>query len=62
MLDLAPGDLDAFVRLRVRAQLLAELIRRLRHASEVGFEKVGVEEQCGCGDLGLFEQRPLYEL
>lgn len=62
VLHLAPGDLDAFVRLRVRAQLLAGLIRRLRHASEVGFEKAGVEEQSGCGNLGLFEQRPLYEL
>jgi len=61
VLDLAPGDLDAFVRLGVRAELLSELPHRFRHASKISFEKFGVEEQRRGGDLS-FEQRPLYEL
>jgi hypothetical protein len=44
VLDLPLGDLDAFVRLGVRSELLARLLHRLRHAPKIGFEEFGVEE------------------
>jgi hypothetical protein len=34
----------------------------LRHAREIPFEKIGVQQQRGRGNLTLFEQPPLYEL
>ena len=62
MRDLTPRNLDALVRLGVRAQLLPRLLHTLRHAREIPFEKIGVQQQRGRGNLTLFEQPPLYEL
>ena len=62
MRDLALRNLDAFVRLGVRTQLLPRVLHSLRHAREIHFEKICVQQQRGRGNLTLFEQPPLYEL
>jgi hypothetical protein len=59
VLDLTPGDFDAFVRLGVRPQLFARLLHPLRHACEVGFEKIKVEQQRGRRDLRFRKHDPL---
>ena len=57
MRDLTAGDFDALVRLGMRAKLLAGLFHRLRHARKVGFQKIGIEQQRGRGDLIFGEHR-----
>jgi len=53
--ELAFGDLDALVGLRVRAQSFAGAVNVVHHAGEVGFEGVQIEEQGGGEDFS-FEQ------
>ncbi len=43
--DLAPGDLDRFAALLVRAQAHARRLGELRHRRDVLLERVEVEEQ-----------------
>ncbi len=59
MRDLTSRDLDALVRLRVRPQLFGGLLRALRHAREVGFEKIEIDDQRGRRDLRFREHRSI---
>jgi aspartate/methionine/tyrosine aminotransferase len=59
MLDLTPRNLDTFVRLGVRADFFAGLLHPLRHAREVGFEKIEIEQQRGRRDLRFREHRSI---
>ena len=57
MRDLTLRDFHALVRFRVRAKLLAGFFHRLRQAREVGFEKIGIEQQRGGRNLIFCEHR-----
>jgi len=57
--DLTEGDLDALVSLRVWSEMLAGFFRTPRHAREVLFEQIEVEQQGGRGDLIFMEHRSI---
>ena len=57
--DLAPRDLDALVRFGVRTKLLAGLLHAPRHARQVRFEKIEIEQQRRRRDLIFREHRSI---
>ena len=59
MSNLTPRNLDALMRLGVWSELLAGFLHALRHACQVQFEKIEIEEQRGRRDLLFREHRSI---
>lgn len=59
MCDLTACDLDALMRLGMRPEFLARLLHALRHARQVRFEEIEIEEQRGSRDLLFREHRSI---
>ena len=49
--ELPPGDLDALVRLGVRAQGLPAFLDALRHPRQVGLKQIEIQQQRGSQDV-----------